>query len=50
MLHYVAARPWIFLLLGVLVAGASVSSIGVQYAQKLLIDAMTGTDWYRSHV
>ena len=50
MLHYVAARPWIFLLLGVLVAGASVSSIGVQYAMKLLIDAMTGTDRYRSHV
>lgn len=50
MLHYVAARPWIFLLLGVLVAGASVSSIGVQYAMKLLIDAMTGTDRLRSHV
>ncbi len=42
LIHYVAARPWIFLLLGMLVAGASISSIGVQYAMKLLIDAMTG--------
>ena len=41
-IHYVAARPWIFLVLGLLVAGASLSSIGVQYAMKLLIDAMTG--------
>jgi len=42
LIHYVAARPWIFLLLGLLVAGASISSIGVQYAMKLLVDAMTG--------
>ncbi|WP_242152763.1 ABC transporter ATP-binding protein [Sphingomonas sp. BAUL-RG-20F-R05-02] len=41
-LHYVAARPWIFLALGLLVAGASLSSIGVQFAMKLLVDAMTG--------
>ncbi|WP_010184448.1 ABC transporter ATP-binding protein [Sphingomonas sp. PAMC 26605] len=42
LIHYVAARPWIFLLLGLLVVGASMSAIGVQYAMKLLIDAMTG--------
>ncbi|WP_010162912.1 ABC transporter ATP-binding protein [Sphingomonas sp. PAMC 26617] len=41
-LHYVAARPGMFLLLGLLVAGASISSIGTQYAMKLLVDAMTG--------
>ncbi|RZM19912.1 MAG: ABC transporter ATP-binding protein, partial [Sphingomonas sp.] len=40
-LHYVAARPGMFLLLGLLVAGASISSIGTQYAMKVLIDAMT---------
>lgn len=40
-LHYVAARPGIFLALGLLVAGASISSIGTQYAMKVLIDAMT---------
>lgn len=50
LLHYVAARPWIFLLLGLLVAGASVSSIGVQYAMKVLIDTMTGDDRIRSAV
>ncbi len=42
LLHYIAARPWIFLALGLLVAGASISAIGVQYAMKLLVDAMTG--------
>lgn len=42
LIHYVAARPWIFLALGLLVAAASISSIGIQYAMKLLIDAMTG--------
>ncbi|WP_354287492.1 ABC transporter ATP-binding protein [Sphingomonas sp. UYEF23] len=41
-MHYVAARPWIFVTLGLLVAAASISAIGVQYAMKLLIDAMTG--------
>ena len=50
LLHYVRIRPWTFLLLGLLVAGASVSSIGVQYALKLLIDAMTGSDRIRAAV
>jgi hypothetical protein len=50
LLHYIAARPWIFLALGLLVAAASVSSIGVQYAMKLLIDAMTGGVRARSTV
>lgn len=48
--HYMAARPLIFLLLGLLVVGTSVSSIGVQYAMKLLIDEMTGADRVRSAV
>ncbi|WP_174298411.1 ABC transporter ATP-binding protein [Sphingomonas bacterium] len=39
--HYVAARPWVFLMLAVLVVGASASAVGVQYAMKMLIDAMT---------
>ena len=50
LLHYIAARPWIFLLLCLLVAGASVSSIGVQYAMKLLVDAMTDGDRLRTAV
>jgi ATP-binding cassette, subfamily B, bacterial len=41
LIHYVAVRPWTFLLLGGLVVAASASSVGVQYAMKLLIDAMT---------
>ena len=39
--HYVAARPWLFLGLALLVAAASISSVGVQYAMKLLVDSMT---------
>ena len=50
LLHYVFARPWIFLLLALLVAAASISSIGVQYAMKLLIDAMTGPERVRATV
>ncbi len=50
MLHYVRARPWIFLALALLVAGASICAISVQYAMKLLIDAMTGPDRIRSAV
>jgi ATP-binding cassette subfamily B protein len=50
LLHYIRVRPWTFLLLGLLVAGSSVSSIGVQYALKLLIDAMTGSDRIRAAV
>lgn len=50
LLHYISARPWIFLALGLLVAAASISSIGVQYAMKLLIDAMTGGVRARSTV
>lgn len=50
LLHYIRVRPWTFLLLGLLVAGSSVSSIGVQYALKLLIDAMTGSDRVRAAV
>lgn len=39
--HYVATRPISFLLLGLVVAAWSLSSVGVQYAMKMLIDAMT---------
>ncbi|MET0247014.1 MAG: ABC transporter ATP-binding protein [Sphingomonas sp.] len=41
LIHYVAARPLGFLLLGAIVITASASAIGVQYAMKLLVDAMT---------
>ena len=40
LLHYLAVRPWAYLLLALLVAGASASSVGVQYAMKLMVDAM----------
>lgn len=40
--HYVAARPIGFLLLAAVVAAGASSSVGVQYAMKMLIDAMTG--------
>jgi ATP-binding cassette subfamily B protein len=39
--HYVAIRPLGFLLLGLVVVASASSSVGVQYAMKLLIDAMT---------
>lgn len=39
--HYVTQRPWAFALLAALVVGGSASAVGVQYAMKLLIDAMT---------
>ncbi|WP_308815097.1 ABC transporter ATP-binding protein [Sphingomonas sp. GV3] len=48
--HYVAARPWMFLGLAVLVAAASTGSVGVQYAMKLLVDAMTTGGEARTHV
>ncbi|PXA98073.1 ABC transporter, partial [Nostoc sp. 3335mG] len=41
LIHYVAARPFGFLLLSLIVIAASASAIGVQYAMKLLVDAMT---------
>ncbi|MDG2532985.1 ABC transporter ATP-binding protein [Sphingomonas sp. HITSZ_GF] len=41
LLHYVAVRPLGFLLLALLVIAQASSSVGVQYAMKLLIDAMT---------
>lgn len=41
LLHYLAERPWSFLLLGMIVVAASAGSIGTQYAMKLLVDAMT---------
>ncbi|MES1973204.1 MAG: ABC transporter ATP-binding protein [Pseudomonadota bacterium] len=40
--HYVAIRPLGFALLTLIVVAAASSSVGVQYAMKLLIDAMTG--------
>ncbi|WP_447406888.1 hypothetical protein, partial [Clostridium perfringens] len=48
--HYVAARPWMFLALAILVAAASIGSVGVQYAMKLLVDAMTTGGEGRTHV
>jgi ATP-binding cassette, subfamily B, bacterial len=39
--HYIAARPFRFLLLGLVVVAAASSAVGVQYAMKLLVDAMT---------
>ncbi|WP_083672101.1 ABC transporter ATP-binding protein [Sphingomonas montana] len=38
--HYIAARPAIFVALALVVIGASAAAVGVQYAMKLLIDAM----------
>ncbi|WP_213980235.1 ABC transporter ATP-binding protein [Sphingomonas sp. dw_22] len=40
--HYVATRPLGFALLTLIVVLGSSSQVGVQYAMKLLIDAMTG--------
>ncbi|MEG3089700.1 ABC transporter ATP-binding protein [Sphingomonas sp. PB4P5] len=48
--HYVAARPLAFLLLGIVVACGALSSVGVQYAMKLLIDAMTARVHPLDHV
>ncbi|MGR6329548.1 ABC transporter ATP-binding protein [Sphingomonas sp. XXL09] len=48
--HYVAVRPWMFLGLATLVAAASIGSVGVQYAMKLLVDAMTSGREARAHV
>jgi ATP-binding cassette subfamily B protein len=50
--HYIAVRPLMFLGLGLLVVGASASAVGVQYAMKLLIDAMTvrGTGLSAVHI
>ncbi len=42
LIHYVAVRPWSYALLTLIVIAGSASSVGVQYAMKLLIDAMTG--------
>ncbi len=42
LVHYVATRPIGFALLTLIVVLASASAVGVQYAMKLLIDAMTG--------
>ncbi|WP_271299465.1 ABC transporter ATP-binding protein [Sphingomonas sp. CV7422] len=50
LLHYIRVRPWTFLSLGLLVVASSTCSIGVQYALKLLIDAMTGSDRIRAAV
>ncbi|HTG39226.1 ABC transporter ATP-binding protein, partial [Sphingomonas sp.] len=41
LIHYVAARPVAFMALGLVVIAGAASSVGVQYAMKLLIDAMT---------
>jgi len=48
--HYIAARPWMFLLLTTLVATSAIGAVGVQYAMKLLIDAMTTGPHARTHV
>ena len=41
LLHYVFARPVGFLVLAAVVVVGSASQVGVQYAMKLLVDAMT---------
>lgn len=41
LLHYVAVRPLAFATLALVVIAQASSSVGVQYAMKLLIDAMT---------
>ena len=41
LVHYIAVRPLAFLCLAVIVAAAASSSVGVQYAMKLMVDAMT---------
>lgn len=41
--HYVSLRPLAFLVLALVVAAGSASAVGVQYAMKLLIDAMTAS-------
>jgi ATP-binding cassette subfamily B protein len=43
LLHYVVARPWSFLLLALIVIGGSASAVGVQYAMKMMVDAMTAS-------
>jgi ATP-binding cassette subfamily B protein len=42
--HYIAARPFGFLLLTLVVVASASSSVGIQYAMKLLIDAMAAPD------
>ncbi|GGE78273.1 ABC transporter ATP-binding protein [Sphingomonas prati] len=48
--HYVAAKPYMFLALAMVVVGASSSAIYVQYSMKLLIDAMTAKPSVMDHV
>ena len=48
--HYMAVRPLGFSLLAAIVVAASASSVGVQYAMKLLIDAMTAHAPQLTHV
>ncbi len=43
LLHYVSVRPLAFLLLALVVIAQATSSVGVQYAMKVLIDAMTAS-------
>lgn len=48
--HYLSARPWPFLLLAALVIGAASGAVGVQYAMKLLVDAMAAAHHARFRV
>ena len=41
LVHYIAVRPLAFLCLALIVGAAASSSVGVQYAMKLMVDAMT---------
>lgn len=50
LLHYIAIRPYSFLLLTLVVISGAASAVGVQYAMKMLIDAMTGPHHTLPHV
>jgi ATP-binding cassette subfamily B protein len=39
--HYMSAWRWHFAVLGLLITGAGMCAVGVQYQMKLLVDAMT---------
>ena len=43
LLHYIAVRRWSFALLTLVVVAGASSSVGVQYAMKMMIDAMTAS-------
>lgn len=42
--HYVMARPWLFGSVFIVIMGAAGSAVGVQFAMKLLVDAMDSAE------